>query len=93
MTVPVVLITGPVGVGKTTPGAAITVFRLSAANETLTARVGGREVGSSRAWHLYRSIELAEQMDRDTVEDHLVETTGRRVGDIAREVLQRAGWL
>ena len=75
------------------PGADMAVVRLRATHDVLTARVSGREVGSSRARHLYRTIELAEQMERDRVEDHVVETSGRGVVDIAREVLQRAGWL
>ena len=75
------------------PGSEITVVRLRAPKDTLTSRVAGRELGAGRGWHLDRAVELADQMDRDRVEDFAVETDGRSVTDIAREVLQCAGWL
>lgn len=74
------------------PGAAITVVRLRATAETFAARVGEREQGSGREWHLARAAELAAQMDRDAVEDVLIETDGRLVTAIAREALARCGW-
>ncbi|HEX6799640.1 MAG TPA: hypothetical protein VF116_18170 [Ktedonobacterales bacterium] len=76
----------------TVPAAQITVVRLRAAVETLAARVGEREQGSGRDWHLARAAELAAQMDRDAVEDVLIETDGRPVTAIAREALARCGW-
>lgn len=74
------------------PGAEIAVVRLRAAVATLTIRVGGREQGSGRDWHLARAAELAAQMDRDAVEDVLIETDDRPVTAIAREALARSGW-
>lgn len=74
------------------PGARIVVVRLRAPAETLRARVAAREQGSGRAWHLTRAAELAAQMDRDAVEDVLIETDGRPLGEIAREALARCGW-
>lgn len=74
------------------PGARITVVRLRAAVETLAARVAAREQGSGRDWHLARAAELAAQMDRDAVEDILIETDGRSLAEIAREALARCGW-
>lgn len=74
------------------PGARIIVVRLRAAVETLAARVAGRERGSGRDWHLARAAELAAQMDRDAVEDVLIETDGRSLAEIAREALARCGW-
>ena len=50
-----------------------------------------RETGGGREWHLARAAELAAQMDRDRVEDLLIETAGRPAAAIAREVLVRAG--
>lgn len=75
------------------PGAAITVVRLRASVEGLTARVRRRETGAGLAWHLHRTVELAAQLERDRVEDLVVETDERATVTIAREVLQRAGWL
>jgi hypothetical protein len=74
------------------PGAELTVVRLRASNETLVRRVAGRELGSHREWSLKRAVELATLMDDRGVEDHLVETDGRTVGDVAAEVLRRADW-
>ena len=74
------------------PGAELTVVRLRASNETLLRRVAGREVGSHREWSLNRAVELARLMDHQAVEDHLVDTDGRTVTDIATEVLRRANW-
>ena len=74
------------------PGATILVVRLRASVGTLTGRVAGREVGAGREWHLRRAAELAAQMDRDRVEDIVVETEGRSVPAVAREVLARSAW-
>lgn len=81
------------GYAAAVPGAAITVVRLRAAVATLHGRVRERETGAGLAWHLDRSAELAAQMERDRLEDFAVETDGRPVGAIAREVLDRSGWL
>lgn len=75
------------------PRAALTVVRLRASHRVLRERVAGRERGSSREWHLHRAVELAELMDRERVEDHLVETDDRDVVDVARRVLEQAAWL
>jgi hypothetical protein len=74
------------------PGAAIQVARLRASVATLTARVARRELGASHDWHVWRAAELAAQMDRDRVEDLVVETEGRSVAAVAREVIARSGW-
>ena len=80
------------GYREAVPGAAITVVRLRATLSTLTGRVTRREVGSGHDWHLLRAAELASQMDRDQVEDAAVETDGRAVTAIAREIVERSGW-
>jgi len=77
---------------RAVPGAAITVVRLRAPVATLAAQVARRETGAGLAWHLARAAELAAQMDRDRVEDLLIDTAGRPTAAIAREVLARAGW-
>jgi predicted kinase len=80
------------GYRRAVPGAAIAVVRLRAPVATLAARVARRETGSGLAWHLARAAELAAQMDRDRVEDLLIDTADRPAVAIAREVLARAGW-
>ena len=74
-------------------GAEVTLVRLRAPVATLQARVGKREAGAGCDWHLQRAAELATQMDRDALEDILVETDGRAPEAIAREILARSGWL
>jgi adenylylsulfate kinase len=74
------------------PGATIRVVRLRAAVETLTGRVRQRETGDSLDWHLHRTVELAAQMERDRVEDLVVETDGRSVAEVAQVVLDHCGW-
>ena len=74
------------------PGAAILVVRLRASVATLADRVARREVGAGREWHIRRAAELAAQMDRDRVEDIVVETEDRSVPAVAREVLARSAW-
>ena len=81
------------GYREAVPGAAITVVRLTAAPETLAARVARRELGAGLAWHLARAAELAAQMDEKRVEDLLVATEGQSVRAVAEEILLRVGWL
>jgi adenylylsulfate kinase len=75
------------------PGALIRVVRLRASVETLTGRVRQRDTGEGLAWSLDRTAELAAQMERDRVEDLVVETDGRSVPEVAQVVLDRCGWL
>jgi len=81
-----------VGYMRAVPGAAITIVRLRAPGATLAAQVARRETGGGLDWHLARAAELAAQMDRDRVEELLIETGERPAAAIAREVLARAGW-
>ncbi len=74
------------------PGAAIVVVRLQAALPTILRRLEGREAGASLAWHQQRAAELATQMERDQVEDLLVDTEGKVAAGIARETVVRSGW-
>ena len=74
------------------PGAIITVVRLRATVATLQERVRGREQGFGLAWHLHRAAELAAQMDRDRLEDLLVETDGKSLNALANEIFARTGW-
>lgn len=81
------------GYRRAVPGADILIARLRATPKTLRARVRQRARGMSTEWQLARAVELAAQMDKDPFEDLLIETDGRDVSTIAREVLRRAGWL
>lgn len=75
------------------PGADILVVRLRASVASLAVRVQRREVGQGLDWHVRRSAELAAQMERERVEDIVVETDGRGVPELAQEVLDRSGWV
>jgi hypothetical protein len=78
---------------RTIPGADITVVRLSASPRALRERVDRREVGLGRAWHRQRAVELAKIMDAAGVEDILIETDRRTINEVAREILERTGWV
>lgn len=74
------------------PGAQVTVTRLRAGAATLEDRVTRREIGVALPRRLDRARELAKIMERERIEDVLVDTDGRSVSDIAAEVLARSGW-
>ena len=74
------------------PGAGIQIVRLKAPLPTIHRRLEGRETGESLNWHQYRAAELAEQMERDALEDLLIDTERKTIGEIAQEVMERAGW-
>jgi DNA polymerase III delta prime subunit len=77
---------------RAVPGADITVVRLRASDETLRERVLGRRVTTGpRA--VRRALALARLMDERRLEHHLVETSGRSVAEVAKEVLRQARWL
>jgi hypothetical protein len=44
-------------------------------------------------WHLGRTVELERILDEARLEEFLVVNEGRTVGEVAHEVLARAGWL
>lgn len=75
------------------PDAQLTVVRLHAALPTLLQRLARRETNASLAWHQARAAELEEIMTRNRVEDLLVETDGKSVAEVAREVAIKIGWL
>lgn len=79
-------------VSEAVPGAAVTVVRLHALLSVLEKRIRLREpapaegeIDGTRWW--------TRHLDRLRLEDHLVETDGPAVGDVARDVLRLAGWL
>jgi predicted kinase len=74
------------------PGAAVTVVRLHASQPVLESRIRLREPGPPES-ELVGARWWAHHFDEVQLEDHLVETDDRPVREIAREVLQMAGWL
>lgn len=74
-------------------GAEITICRLVASQSTRETRLRAREAGSGLEWHLNRTIELEEILERAALEDFRVENEGRSLQEVAREVLRRVGWV
>jgi hypothetical protein len=72
------------------PGALVQVVRLRAPLATIRQRLEGRETGSSLPWYLHRAAELDELMDVERVGDIQVDSEGKTVEQVAREVLARA---
>jgi hypothetical protein len=77
---------------RVVPGAASVLCRLRASPQTRESRIRAREEGASRDWHLARTVELEEILQRAGLEDFCVENDGRPADAVAREVLARAGW-
>jgi hypothetical protein len=75
------------------PGASITVCRLVASQATRESRIRQREIGAGLEWHLNRTVELEEILQKAALEDFQVENDGRPIHDVALEVLEKAGWL
>ena len=75
------------------PGADIVLCRLIAPIETMHDRLRMREPGMYQAKFLARSTELDRVLSDARVEDFAVSNGPERtITDVAREVLQRAGW-
>jgi hypothetical protein len=76
------------------PGAALTVVRLVAPHATRVERLVGRmPPGQSRDWHLHRTDELEDILERAAYEAFTVENGSRPTREVALEVLTRAGWI
>jgi hypothetical protein len=78
-------------VSEAVPGAAVTVVRLHAPLSVLEQRIRLREPGSPEG-EIDGAHWWAEHLDKARLEDHLVETEDRPVGEVAREVPRLAGW-
>jgi hypothetical protein len=79
-------------VSEAVPGATITVVRLHAPLPVLEKRIHRREPAST-VGEIDGARWWTRHLDQVRPEDHLVETEGRAVCDVAREVLRLAGWL
>ena len=76
------------------PDAAVTVVGLRASEKVLMERVRRREIGSAGEHQARRTLEQSRAMAREPgAERLLVETSGRPVAEVAREVIERCGWL
>lgn len=76
------------------PGADITVCRLVAPHDLRVERLHHRmERGENLDWHLARTGELHDILERAAFEDFVVENGDRPVRDVALEVLTKAGWI
>ena len=64
---------------------------LDAPEDVVAARIAGRERGSAVDWHLQRAREVRESGMRERASVHV--DANRPVGEVALDVLCRAGWL
>ncbi|MCY3813914.1 MAG: hypothetical protein OXH15_19155 [Gammaproteobacteria bacterium] len=76
------------------PGAEIVLCRLVAPIATMHDRIRSRDPGIYLPRFLARSTELDGVLTAGHIEDFTVDNgPGRHVTDVARDVLQRAGWF
>lgn len=70
------------------------VCRLLVDPVAVRARLVARHAGEPgpRDWHLHRTAELSEVLDRAQIEGVQVDTTGRTPLEVALEVGRHAGW-
>ena len=81
------------GLRAAIPGATFVVCRLHASLETMRERVRQREPGIMQQHLVERVSELMAALDAAQLEDFSVVNEGRSITEVAREVLQRAGWI
>lgn len=72
----------------------VKVVRLRAHPSVLVDRLRERHINdpAGLAWHLARAPELTKILDQARIADAEVDTTGRRIGDVAADVLSAVGW-
>jgi predicted kinase len=75
------------------PAADVVVCRLIAPVATLQQRLRTREPGMLQDSFVARAADLDRVLERAGVEDFTVVNDARSVTDVARELLQHAGWL
>ncbi len=71
----------------------VVVCRLMASIETMQQRVGLRELGVCRSQYIDRVITLNSALDRALLENFVITNEGRSLTEVAKEVLERSGWL
>jgi broad-specificity NMP kinase len=76
------------------PEARLTVVRLRASDATLRERLDRREVGAGRDAQIERSLRQAQRLVGEATDGVVVvETDGRTPQELAREVLDKTGWV
>jgi hypothetical protein len=79
-------------ISEAVPGAAVTVVRLHAPLPVLEQRIHLREPASTEG-EIDGARWWTRHLDQVRLEHHLVDTDGRTVGEVARDVLRLGGWL
>ena len=74
------------------PGASITRVVLGTTDDELERRVRAREVGSEVGEQWQRTLAQARAFRRNAGSADVLDTTGRAVPDLARQVIERTGW-
>lgn len=70
-----------------------TLILLTATDATAAGRLAQREIGSSLTEHIERSRLRATELEREADNTvHRVTTDGRRLADIATQIITLAGW-
>ena len=72
------------------PGASVTRVVLDARDDELERRVRAREIGSEADEQWERTLAQARGFRRRNAD--VLDTTGRAVPDLARQVIERTGW-
>ncbi len=76
------------------PEARITVVRLRARDESLRERLARRETGAGRDAQIERSLRQAKRIaGEDAAAFLVVDTDGRSPKELARDALDKEGWL
>jgi adenylylsulfate kinase len=76
------------------PGAQIVVCRLTAQESLRVERLRQRlPPGSSREWHVRRTVELEEILVQGKAEDFTVANDERSPRQVAQDGLNHVGWL
>jgi len=70
-----------------------TAVLLTATDAAAAARLAKREIGTALAEHVTRSAAAAQRLDESAEHAVRVATDGRTIAEIARDVLERAGWI
>ncbi|MFL0564291.1 adenylyl-sulfate kinase [Microbacterium sp. 179-I 1D1 NHS] len=70
-----------------------TAVLLTSTDAVAAERLAKREIGTALEEHVARSAAAARRLDEAVEEAVRVATDGRAVGEIARVVLERAGWV
>lgn len=68
------------------------IVQLNASDESLLNRVQRREIGSGRAWHERRAIELSRQFRDLKIADIEIDTDNESIASVAREIREHLNW-